>query len=240
MAPGPVAVLMRRAQTASLPTAIRYVLTIAKAGPLSKLSSTKTESAHGKAIVVHADISREDDVNRPFASIDEQLGRIDAVVNSAGILFPQMPLEDMDANRINATLRTNVTGFSCAAVKRMSYKHGAAGGAIVNVSSAAARLGSPGEYVNYAASKGAVDTLTKGLSLEVANKGIRVNGVRPGCIYTDMHEDGGQPNRVERIKSTLPMRRSGTADEVAAAVAWLLSDEASYATGTFIALAGGK
>jgi NAD(P)-dependent dehydrogenase (short-subunit alcohol dehydrogenase family) len=131
-------------------------------------------------------------------------------------------------------------GVSYAGVKRMSYKHGGAGGAIVNVSSAATRVGSPGEYVNYAPSKGAVDTLTKGLSLEVANQGIRVNGVRPGCIYTDMQEDGGEPNRMERIKSTLPMQRSGSADEVAAPVAWLLSDEASYATGTCIALAGGK
>lgn len=170
-------------------------------------------------------------------------GKATALVNNAGILFTQCTVESLSAERINRVLATNVTGyFLCCreAVKRMSHRHGGKGGAIVNVSSAASRLGAPGEYVDYAASKGAVDTLTTGLALEVAAQGIRVNGVRPGLIYTEMHASGGEPGRVDRVKNSLPMQRGGQPEEVAQAIAWLLSDKASYVTGSFLELAGGK
>ncbi|TQV89663.1 SDR family oxidoreductase [Aliikangiella coralliicola] len=196
-----------------------------------------------RAIAVQADVSIESDVMRLFETLDEQLGTISGLVNNAGILLPQTTVEQMTAARINQILTTNITSyFLCSreAVKRMAIKNGGSGGAIVNVSSVAARTGSAGEYVDYAASKGAIDTLTRGLSLEVANQGIRVNGVRPGFIYTDMHADGGEPGRVDRIKDNIPMKRGGDPNEVAAAISWLLSDEASYATGTFIDVAGGR
>ncbi|MGY3944975.1 SDR family oxidoreductase [Aeromonas tecta] len=192
-------------------------------------------------IALQADVSVEAEVVRLFEEMDQQLGSVTHLVNNAGILQPQMKVLEMSAERINKTLTTNVTSyFLCCreAVRRM--QKGQTGGAIVNVSSAAARLGSPGEYVDYAASKGAIDVLTKGLSLEVAAQGIRVYGVRPGFIYTDMHADGGEPGRVERIKGNIPLLRGGQPAEVAAAIAWLLSDEASYATGTFIDVAGGR
>jgi NAD(P)-dependent dehydrogenase (short-subunit alcohol dehydrogenase family) len=201
------------------------------------------EAIGGKAIAVVADISLESDVKNLFKIVDEKMGPITALVNNAGILERQMRVEDIDAARLNRILATNVVGsFLCAreAVKRMSIKHGGQGGAIVNVSSAASRLGSEGEYVDYAASKGAIDTLTIGLSREVAEEGIRVNAVRPAFIYTDMHADGGEPGRVDRIKESLPMKRGGYPTEVANAIMWLLSDEASYTTGTFIELAGGR
>ena len=169
--------------------------------------------------------------------------QIDVLVNNAGILFPQTSIEGLTAERINRVLATNVTGyFLCSreAVKRMALRHGGHGGAIVNVSSAASRLGAPGEYLDYAASKGAIDTLTIGLSLEVAAEGIRVNGVRPGVIYTDIHASGGEPGRVDRIQSLLPMKRGGHPHEVAEAIVWLLSDCASYVTGSVLDLAGGK
>lgn len=197
----------------------------------------------GKAFAVQADISDEIQVEAMFARIDEEGLPLTALVNNAGILFQQSRVETLSAARINQVLATNVTGyFLCCreAVKRMSTQHGGQGGAIVNVSSAAARLGSPGEYVDYAASKGAVDTLTTGLSLEVAASGIRVNGVRPGFIYTEMHASGGEPGRVDRVSSAIPMQRGGQPEEVAQAIAWLLSDRASYVTGSFIDLAGGK
>ncbi|OMP89642.1 SDR family oxidoreductase [Raoultella terrigena] len=197
----------------------------------------------GKAIALRADISDETQVMAMFAGIDRLGEPLSALVNNAGILFTQSAVEDLSAERINRVLSTNVTGyFLCCreAVKRMSHRHGGKGGAIVNVSSAAARLGSPGEYVDYAASKGAVDTLTTGLALEVAAQGIRVNGVRPGFIYTEMHASGGEPGRVDRVKSMLPMQRGGQPEEVAQAIAWLLSDKASYVTGSFLELAGGK
>ncbi len=200
-------------------------------------------AAGGRAIAVAADVSQEADVKRLFATVDAQLGPLDALVNNAGILERQQRVEDVDAARLQRILAANVVGaFLCAreAVRRMSTRHGGRGGAIVNVSSAAARLGSPGEYVDYAASKGAVDTMTIGLSREVADEGIRVNAVRPGYIYTDMHASGGEPGRVDRIGPSLPMKRGGQASEVANAILWLLSDEASYATGTFIELAGGR
>lgn len=200
-------------------------------------------AAGGRAFAVQADISDEAQVLAMFARIDEESEPLTALVNNAGILFTQSTLENLTAERINRVLATNVTGyFLCCreAVKRMSHRHGGTGGAIVNVSSAAARLGAPGEYVDYAASKGAVDTLTTGLSLEVAAQGIRVNGVRPGFIYTEMHTDGGEPGRVDRVKSALPMQRGGQPEEVAQAIVWLLSERASYVTGSFIEMAGGK
>ncbi|WP_303909039.1 SDR family oxidoreductase [Thiohalomonas denitrificans] len=201
------------------------------------------EASGGKAIAVAADISLESDIKNLFKIVDEKMGPIAALVNNAGILERQMRVEDIDVARLNRILAANVVGsFLCAreAVRRMSIKHGGQGGAIVNVSSAASRLGSAGEYVDYAASKGAIDTLTIGLSREVAEEGIRVNAVRPAFIYTDMHADGGEAGRVDRIKESLPMKRGGHPIEVANAIMWLLSDEASYTTGTFIELAGGR
>lgn len=197
----------------------------------------------GSAIAVQADVSQEDQVVRLFAEIDERLGPLTALVNNAGILRPQSRVEHMDAERINAVLATNVTGtlLCCReAVRRMSTRHGGHGGSIVNVSSAAARIGAAGEYVDYAASKGAVDTLTTGLAVEVAEEGIRVNCVRPGFIYTEMHAAGGEPGRVDRLAGLLPMKRGGQPIEVAHAILWLLSGEASYTTGTFIEVAGGR
>lgn len=196
-----------------------------------------------KATAIQADVSLEEDVNRLFTAIDRELGRLDVLVNNAGILLPQTRVESMTAERVNQILTTNVTGyFLCSreAVKRMSTKRGGTGGVIVNVSSAAARIGSGGEYVDYAASKGAIDTFTVGLAQEVAAEGIRVNGVRPGFIYTDIHADGGEPDRVDRIKHQLPLQRGGQAEEVAAAIAWLVSDESSYTTGAFIEVSGGR
>jgi NAD(P)-dependent dehydrogenase (short-subunit alcohol dehydrogenase family) len=201
------------------------------------------ESAGGSAFAVQADVSREDEVLRMFAEVDARWGRLDALVNNAGILARQMRVEQMDAARIGRILATNVTGsFLCAreAVLRMSTRHGGSGGAIVNVSSRAGVLGAAGEYVDYAASKAALDVLTIGLAKETANEGIRVNGVRPGLIDTDMHASGGEPGRIERLKASVPMGRGGEAEEVARAILWLLSDEASYTTGSFIEVSGGR
>lgn len=195
-----------------------------------------------KCIAVQADVSEEAQVLRLFQAVDDELGPLSVLVNNAAILKPQSRLIDMSAERVNDILRTNVTSaFLCAreAVKRMSSKLGGQGGVIVNVSSVASRTGSPNEYVDYAASKGALDTLTKGLAMEVAAEGIRVNCVRPGLIYTEMHADGGEPNRVDRLASKLPMQRGGQASEVAEAIYWLASDKASFATANFIDLAGG-
>lgn len=199
--------------------------------------------AGGTAMAWQADVSDERQVVDMFTAIDDAWGPVAVLVNNAGILSTQCRVEDLTAERINRVLTTNVTGyFLCCreAVKRMSHQHGGAGGAIVNVSSAASRLGAPGEYVDYAASKGAVDSLTIGLSLEVAAQGIRVNGVRPGFIYTEMHASGGEPGRVDRVASAIPMQRGGQPEKVAQAIAWLVSDSASYVTGSFIDLAGGK
>jgi len=201
------------------------------------------EAQGGNAFALQADIADEAQVVRMFRQLDQQPGALRVLVNNAGILFSQCRVEDLDAARIQRVLATNVTGtFICCreAVKRMSTAHGGQGGAIVNVSSAAARTGSPNEYVDYAASKGAMDTLTRGLSLEVAAQGIRVNSVRPGLIYTDMHADGGEPGRVDRLAASLPMQRGGQAEEIAAAIVWLASDAASYVTGSFIDASGGR
>jgi NAD(P)-dependent dehydrogenase (short-subunit alcohol dehydrogenase family) len=197
----------------------------------------------GQAIVVAGDVAVETAVLRLFDTVERAFGPLTALVNNAGILEQQMRLDEMDAARLSRVFATNVTGsFLCAreAVRRMSTRHGGTGGAIVNLSSAAARLGSPGEYVDYAASKGAIETLTIGLAKEVAAEGIRVNAVRPGVIYTEMHASGGEPGRVDRLKSAVPMQRGGTPQEVAQAILWLLSDEASYSTGTFIDVTGGR
>jgi len=199
--------------------------------------------AGGRAIAVAADVSREADVVRLFETVDRELGTPTALVNNAGILELQTRVEHMNAERLTRVFATNVTGaFICAreAVRRMSTAHGGSGGAIVNISSRAAQLGAPGEYVDYAASKAALDALTIGLAREVAADGIRVNAVRAGIIYSDIHASGGDPGRVDRLGPTLPMRRGGHPIEVARAILWLLSDEASYSTGTFIDVAGGR
>ena len=200
-------------------------------------------AAGGRAIAVQGDVAVEADVMRLFATSDKLLGPLGALVNNAGILETQSRVDAIDTARLQRVFGVNVFGaFACAreAVRRLSTRHGGAGGAIVNVSSRASIFGSPGEYVDYAASKGALDTMTIGLAQEVAAEGIRVNGVRAGFIDTDIHASGGEPNRVERVKHGVPMKRGGTADEVAAAILWLLSDEASFTTGAFLDVSGGK
>ena len=197
----------------------------------------------GIALAMAADLSVEAQVLALFQRVDLELGPVTALVNNAGILEKQSSLLGMDQGRLQRVFAVNVIGpMLCAreAVKRMSVKLGGKGGAIVNVSSVASRLGAPGEYVDYAASKGALDSFTLGLSKEVADQGIRVNSVRPGFIYTDIHASGGEPDRVDRIKDSIPMKRGGQPEEVAQAILWLLSEQASYATGTFIDLAGGR
>ena len=199
--------------------------------------------AGGRAIAVKSDVAVEADILHLFQTVDKELGTLTALVNNAGILEHQSRFDELSADRINRVLLTNVTGsLLCAreAVRRMSTRHGGKGGAIVNLSSMAAKLGGPGEYVDYAASKGAIDAFTIGLAKEVAAEGIRVNAIRPGLIYTDIHASGGEAGRVDRLKDAVPMKRGGSAEEVANAVLWLLSDEASYATGTFIDISGGR
>ncbi len=191
---------------------------------------------------MRADIGQEDEVKRLFGRIDAELGTVRGLVNNAGVLAPACRVEDMEVARWTSIVTTNVLGtMLCTreAIRRMSRRRGGAGGAIVNVSSAASRTGSPNEYVDYAASKGAVDTFTIGVAREVAQDGIRVNAVRPGFIRTEIHAEGGDPQRVDRLEGTLPMRRGGQPSEVAAAILWLLSEAASYVTGSFVDLAGG-
>jgi len=203
----------------------------------------KIKSKNGRAIAVQGDVSSESDVERLFEETDRKLGRVTALVNNAGIVDRGTRVELMTAARIARMFAINVTGsFLCAreAVKRMSTRHGGAGGAIVNVSSIAAKLGGPGEYVDYAASKGAIDTFTIGLSKEVGAEGIRVNAVRPGIIRTEIHASSGDPARLERIGATAPLGRPGEAEEVARAILWLLSDEASYLSGALVDVSGGR
>jgi NAD(P)-dependent dehydrogenase (short-subunit alcohol dehydrogenase family) len=197
----------------------------------------------GHAIAVQSDISSEAEVLALYQQVDSALGRVSALVNNAATLEPQMRLDAMDAARIQRVFSVNVLGsMICAreAVRRMSTRSGGRGGAIVNVSSAAAKYGSPGEYVDYAASKGAIETFTVGLAAEVAQEGIRVNAVRPGFIYTELHAKGGEPQRVDRVKTLVPMQRGGQPEEVANAILWLSSQEASYVTGTIVDVSGGR
>ncbi len=197
----------------------------------------------GRAIAVQGDVSLEHDVLRLFETVDRQLGPLTALVNNAGILEQQCRVQDMTPERLQRVFAVNVTGsFLCAreAVRRMSTQLGGMGGAIVNVSSGAAKHGAPNEYVDYAASKGAVDTLTMGLAKEVAAEGIRVNAVRPGLIYTDIHASGGEPGRVDRLKTLVPLQRGGQPEEVARAILWLLSGHASYVTGVLLDVTGGR
>ena len=198
--------------------------------------------AGGTAVAVQADVASEADVGRMFAAIDERFGRLDALVNNAGITAPAARVADIDAARLARIFAVNVTGaFLCArhAIRRMSTAHGGAGGAIVNVSSKASRFGSPNEYVDYAASKAAIETFTLGLAKEVAAEGIRVNAVLPGVTDTEIHAVTGDPSRLERFARIIPMKRIGRPEEIAHAILWLLSDDASYATGTLLDVTGG-
>lgn len=203
----------------------------------------KIQEAGGTAIAVQADVGDEAQILRMFAEVDAQLGRISGLVNNAGVVDVTAKVQDQNWARWERMMRINVLGsFACAreAVKHMSTTHGGSGGSIVNVSSAAARLGAPGQYVDYAAAKGAIDAFTIGLAKEVATEGIRVNAVRPGLIDTDIHASGGLPNRVNDLAHLVPMQRGGKADEVAQAIVWLLSDAASYTTMSLMDISGGR
>lgn len=201
------------------------------------------EAAGGCALALQADVADEAQVLAMFRRIDAELPRLAGLVNNAGVIDLGARVDEMSVERLQRMFGVNIIGsFVCAreALRRMSTRHGGAGGAIVNLSSAAARIGAPGMYVDYAASKGAIDTFTLGLAREVALEGVRVNGVRPGIIDTDIHAAGGLPDRAHQSASLIPMQRPGTADEVAQAIVWLLSDAASYATGTTIDVTGGR
>lgn len=233
------AAIVRLAAQRGYAVCVNYLCNEAAAREL--VESIKREG--GRAIALPADVAIEAEVVRLFEQVDTSLGPVTALVNNAGILEQQMRVEAMDAARWQRVFATNVIGaFVCAreAVRRMSIKQGGKGGAIVNVSSRAAVLGGANEYVDYAASKGALDSFTIGLAQEVAEEGIRVNAVRPGVIYTDIHASGGEPQRVERVKAAVPMKRGGQPEEVAEAVLWLLSEEASFVTGTFLDVSGGR
>ena len=199
--------------------------------------------AGGSAIAVQADVADEDQIVAMFQAIDTQLGPVSALVNNAGVVDVAARVDEMSAQRIRRMFDINVLGtFLCTreALRRMSTRHGGKGGCIVNVSSVAARLGGPGQYVDYAASKGAIDTFTAGLAKEVATEGVRVNAVRPGIIETDIHASGGQPERARQMAPMVPMQRAGSAEEVANTIVWLMSPEASYVTGANIDVAGGR
>jgi NAD(P)-dependent dehydrogenase (short-subunit alcohol dehydrogenase family) len=219
--------------------AVNYTSNAEAAGQVA----TDIRAAGGDAFAVQGDVGSEADVLAMFDLVDHTYGRLDALVNNAGVVDRKARLDEMSAERLERMFRINVLGTlfcSREAVKRMSTRHGGNGGAIVNLSSVASVLGGPGEYIDYAASKGAIDTFTIGLAREVATEGIRVNAIRPGIIDTDIHASGGQPDRVERMKGMVPMQRAGTADEIAHAVLWLLSEEASYTTGSVLTVSGGR
>lgn len=232
------------AATARLAAARGYGVVINYAGNVDAAEGVCAEiiRAGGRAVAARGDVADAADVEHVFAAAD-RLGRLAGLVNNAGIVGPVARVDEMEADRINRILAVNVTGsFLCAkaAIRRLSTRHGGKGGSIVNVSSGASKLGAPGVYVDYAATKGAIDTMTVGLALELAAEGIRVNSVRPGIIETDIHAAGGDPGRVERIAPSLPIPRAGTAEEVARAILWLLSEEAAYTTGATIPVTGGR
>lgn len=209
---------------------------------LAQHIAKKISALGAEVLSVQADVSLEADVLNLFEKIDKRFGRIDALVNNAGILRKKLVI-DIDVKELEKLFGVNVIGsFICAreAIKRMAISKGGKGGSIVNVSSIASRIGSPFEYIDYAATKGAIDTFTLGLAKEVIDEGIRVNAVRPGIIQTDIHAKGGEPGRIERLKSVIPMQRAGTAEEVAKAILWLLSDDASYTTGHLLDVGGGR
>ncbi|MEO8144160.1 MAG: SDR family oxidoreductase [Betaproteobacteria bacterium] len=230
------------AATARLAAARGYTVCVNYLKDSDAAQALVREIGHG-AIAISGDVSSEADVMRLFETVDAKLGRLDALVNNAGIVATKARVDAIGAARLERMMAVNVVGaFLCAreAIKRMSKKHGGPGGAIVNVSSGAARLGSPGEWVDYAASKGAIDTMTLGLSKELAEDGIRVNCVRPGFVNTGIHAGAGEPNRIERLRDSIPMKRGGEPEEVARAILWLLSDEASYSTGAILDVTGGR
>jgi NAD(P)-dependent dehydrogenase (short-subunit alcohol dehydrogenase family) len=229
----------RRAARAGYDVCISYV----QHEPQASAVVAECRALGRRAIAVRADVSIESDVESLFSAAHSALGRLVCLVNNAGVVAPAARLESFSLERVRRLFEVNVVGaFACAreAVRRMSFSHGGAGGSIINVSSAAAYLGSPGEYIDYAASKGAIDTLTIGLSKEVAREGIRVNAVRPGLIETEIHRDSGDPDRVARLAPGVPLGRGGTPDEVAALVLWLASDEASFVTGSLVNCSGGR
>lgn len=233
------------AATARLAAAQGYDVAVSfvadEASALAVVAAVRAAGRRGLA--VRADSADPEQVERLFVAIDREFGRLDVLVNNAAIIAPQARLERFDIERLRRMFAVNAIGpMLCAqqALRRMSTQQGGQGGAIVNISSAAARLGSPNEYVDYAASKGALETFTTGLAKEVAREGIRVNCVRPGHIYTEMHASGGEPGRVDRVKDSIPMGRGGQPEEVARAILWLAGAEASFVTGTFLDVTGGK
>ena len=233
------------AATARLAAARGYdvVITFVRSADAADAVVAECESTGAGALAVRADVADEADVVAAFATTVAEVGPIAAFVNNAGTLHPAMRLDEFDVERLRDVMAVNVIGAIVAlreAVRHMSTRHGGAGGAIVNVSSAASYLGSPNEYIDYAATKGALDTVTIGLAKEVASEGVRVNAVRPGLIYTDIHELSGIEDRVEKLSVHVPMQRGGDADEVAEAILWLASDAASYVTGSFINTSGGR
>jgi len=228
------------AATAKLLASQGYAVVVNYRSNHSRASQVVAEiqSLGGRAVAIQADVSEESQVVKLFEQAQAKLGTINYLVNNAGILFQQTRLIDIDLERLNRVMQGNLN--SCFLCCREYLRRHPGPGAIVNVSSVAARIGAPFEYIDYAASKGAIDTLTKGLALEVAAQGVRVNAVRPGLIYTEMHADGGEPGRVDRIAPNLPMQRGGEASEVAQTIAWLLSESASYVTGNLVDVAGGR
>ena len=233
------AAICRLAAKAGYRVAVNYTSNVKAADALL----AEIKAAGGEAFAIKGDVGNEADVLGMFKAVDAAYGRLDAFVNNAGVVDAKARVDEMDLARLERMMRINVVGsILCAreAVKRMSSLHGGAGGSIVNISSAAALIGSPGEYVDYAASKGAIDSFTIGLAREVATEGVRVNAVRPGIIDTEIHASGGQPDRIAAIRGFVPMKREGKAEEVAHAVIWLLSDEASYTTGSILNVSGGR